>query len=150
MSLFAATNYSVKTKINNNYYGCGENKFFFIYYRGRQCEIHAQGFKLYFSSFLSLFTERIKIGKAVTVGHKHNKFLKANFPHRDFRSMLLYDCSSAVGSLKTIFAQRLFGEKADIKANMMPTAAISPIAFLQHITMVFTLVVVFVHRVVPQ
>ena len=27
-SLFAVSNYSVKTKINNNYYGCGENKFF--------------------------------------------------------------------------------------------------------------------------
>jgi len=60
--------------------------------------------------------------------------------------MWLYNCSSAVGSLKTIFAQRLFGENGDIKVNMMPTAAILPIVFLQHITMVFTLVVVFVHR----
>jgi len=60
--------------------------------------------------------------------------------------MLLYNCSSAVGSLKTIFAQRLFGERGDTKVNMMPTAAILTIVFLQHITMVFTLVVVLVHR----
>ena len=48
---------------------------FFLYYGRGRCEIHAQGFKLYFNSSLSHLTERIKIVKPVTVGHKHNEIL---------------------------------------------------------------------------
>ena len=38
----------------------------------------------YFSNSLSLFTERIKIGKPETVGHKQKKILESELPTQRF------------------------------------------------------------------
>ena len=89
--------------------------FLFIIAKGSVKYLHRVSHCTYFSNSLSLFTERIKIGKPETVGHKQ----KNNYWKRTSNTEIFDRCcyTSAVGSLKTILTQRLFEEKGDIKVN---------------------------------